>query len=210
MSPKNQRRSKRSGEIACVPRSMKDQVHRFQTWTKLGTYNVGSVNHYYGFLFSLSDLPSTKETDVFALFRQYRINRVTLKFVPLMNVNTAGDWLGPDTYNAMTFNSMTSCAICYDDAGAPTSENDVLRYQNVTLHPTMGKPWEISFSPKVKLDGDNLNRFPAMGGQWIDTASPTAPHYGLKVCIPSVGGGAENDLGIHIYCKYDYSLRTFM
>lgn len=171
---------------------------------------MGVINHYYGFSFALSDLPSTKETEIHTLFRQYRIDRVTLRFVPTCGVNTAGDWMGPSAYNPITFNSLTSIAICYDDDAAPASEADVLRYENVQLHPTMGQPWQISLVPRVKLDGNTINAYPMMGGQWVDTAMWSAKHYGVKICVPSIGGAADNELGFHLYVKYDYSLRTFM
>ncbi len=195
-----------SRQIAKVGRDVNPltyRTHRFSQWTKLGTIPSGSLNHYLAFSFALSDLPGAQETEFAAIFRSYRINRITVKFCPLANVATAQDWL--QTGN--TCNSMTSVAVCPNDDVVPGSEAEVLQFENVTLHPTIGQPWDVSFTPCAKVDTNNLNSMP-VPAPWIDTGNVGVKHYGIKVCVPQTFGTQESIGLISMYVKYDIEFRT--
>lgn len=167
---------------------------------------MGNIAHYYALTFAASDLPNTQETTLAALYNQYRIDRITVRFLPLVTNNTAGDWMANPLDAAVTHQSLTSVAICYDDAVAPANEAEVLEYENVTLHPTMGQPWEVSFVPRMKLDTNTVNSVP-MSGVWLDTGNLGVTHFGIKVCVPTIAGDVESVEGIFLYARYDISFR---
>lgn len=185
--------------------SLASRVHNFAIWTKFITMNVGNTNKYYAFTFALSDLPTDTEVQFQNLFRMYRIDRIDLSFRPKMRTVTASDWVLPA--GPAAFNSTTSVAICYDDAVAPASENDVLSFENATLHQTIGEPWTVSFRPRAKLDTNNVNSVP-LESPWIDTANVGVSHYGVKICVPLIGGPNQDESGIDIYARYHLSFRT--
>jgi len=192
--------------MALLPSRMADRQFRYSQWTKIGTYAYGSLNHYYALTFALGDLPNAQETEFAALYKQYRIDRVTVKFVPYCTNNTAGDWMGNPTDSSVTHQSLVSVAIDYDDNVAPTNEAAVLEYENVQLHPAIGQPWEIAFVPRAKLDTNNVNSV-TVPSPWIDTGNTGVAHYGLKVCVPQIGGDVETVEGIHVYVRYDVTFR---
>jgi len=192
---------------ALLPARMADRQFHYSQWTKLGNYGFGSINHYYAMTFALADLPNAQESEFAAIYKQYRIDRVTVKFVPYCTTVTGGDWMANPADAAVVHQSLVSVAVDYNDNVAPANEAAVLEYENVQLHPSFGQPWEISLVPRAKLDTNNVNSVP-VASPWIDTANTGVTHYGLKLCVPQIGGDVETVEGLHAYVRYDVTFRT--
>ncbi len=184
-----------------------ERIVKYSVWTKLGGYAGGSINHYYAWTFALADLPGSLESHLASIYKMYRLDRVTVKMVPDCTAVTAADWLGAPATFPVVRQSMTSLAIDFDDNIAPVSEADVLRYESCVLHPTFGPTWEVAFEPRAKLDTSNINSVPVKS-PWIDTGNTGVTHFGVKVCVPAIGGAVDGvEIG-SVYVRYEISLKT--
>jgi len=190
-----------------LPGRIAERTFKYSIWTKLGTVAMGNLAHTYSFTFAIADLPDTQEVSFAEIYKMYRIDRITCKFVPVVTNVTGSDWRGSNPPGPVVHQSLTSAAVQFNDSVTPANESEVLGYENVALHPTFGQPWELSFIPRAKLDTNNVNSIP-VASPWIDTANLGVAHYGLKICVADIGGYEETTLGAALYVRYDLSFKT--
>ncbi len=196
------RRQGAPGNLISTQNALASRIHSFKQWTKFGSMNLGNVATGYAFNFALTDLPGAQETEFQALFRMYRIDKVDVMFVPKASSATIGDWMSP-----VVFSGVTSVAVCYDDVVAPAAETDVLQFENVSIHRSVGDPWTVSFKPRAKFDTNNINSAP-VESPWLDTANLAVAHYGIKIWNTILGGSVAAYAGIDMYACYHISFRT--
>ncbi len=128
--------------------------------------------------FTLSALPSS--TEFTALFDQYRIVQVTVRFLPLAGVGSGS--------------SPLITAIDYDDSSTPVAVTDLLQYDShVMTQP--GVTLERTFTPRVSTavySGTFTSFASAPNSLWIDVASPNTQYYGLKLAVAAASGSTAN------------------
>lgn len=162
--------------------------------TKAST-NVG--NNYIAYSFQLSDLPSY--TEMTALFDQYKIDEVSMHFI-----SQAGGACGP--YSLSTPDLIL--AVDLDDNNVPTAVNDLLQYENCQIqHANRDK--HLTLKPRFATAAySGAFTSYANNAGWIDCASPSVQHYGVKGCITQDSGAAGDRVAYNIYATYKISFRS--
>lgn len=125
--------------------------------------------------FSLNQLPNV--TEFTQLFDQYRINKVVLKFLPVINqINVdanSNNMIVPFFYTV----------IDYDDGSAPTSGADLQQYASCKVV-SANKPFTRVVIPRtstpVYRSGVSAAYLSNNARQWIDCNYVDVPHYGVK------------------------------
>lgn len=134
---------------------------------------AGAPQASYGsFSFTLGQLDISAALST--LYDQYRILGVDITFKPQYNVDQA------NTVNSFLGELLT--VIDYDDATVPSSITTLRAYESVVVSNTMTKQHR-RFVPKMALaaySGSLFNAFANQSGQWLDLASSSIPHYGIK------------------------------
>jgi len=110
------------------------------------------------------------------IFDQYRIAHVSVDFIPLL---------------ATLSTSPLYTVIDYDDSNVLTSLAATLEYSTLQIS-QQGQQQTRVLSPRVALSAYTgaFTGFANQGGQWIDAASPTVQHYGIKWYFPSLAGAS--------------------
>jgi hypothetical protein len=113
------------------------------------------------------------------LFDQYRIDCIVAHIVPSNNA------IQVPTQSTTEFVNLY-CVIDYDDATSLSSTPSYREYDNcIELSP--GESCKRVFQPRASLSAYAAGAFGAysnVGGMWIDTASTSVQHYGLKIGVP--------------------------
>jgi len=115
---------------------------------------------------SLFGIGTTAET----LFDTYKIQELTIRFIPLGTLPSGGG------YNPLL------TVIDYDDAGVLSSFVQAQAYDTCQETP-MGQYVERTFVPRVALQANSTGNVFAGSSQktsWIDCSGPTVPHFGVK------------------------------
>lgn len=192
------------------PSGYKQNVYKFMRKTNMGhdTFTLDGTNGYYasgGISIALSDLPNA--TDFTGLFDQYQIRYVkfyfvfrgiTLTMVESYNWNSAG---------------MPSLIFTrdHDDITPPAATEvgyDELRQSNNAKehHFTPDRRvFKTGLKPSILVDIDNGGTAIAQGvkwDQWIDCATTTIPHYGIKYVIRIPSNGTSTAMGGQIFDIY--------
>jgi len=116
-------------------------------------------------------------------FDQYRIHSVRFTLAPLQNA------IGLTT-NSTTTMVPVYCVIDYDDASALGSAGAAQGYTNcVVLEP--GESLERVFVPQCALAAYSgaFTSYATVKRQWLDAASSSVQHYGVKLWIPADTAG---------------------
>jgi len=126
----------------------------------------------------LNDLPDP--TDFTNLYDQYRILQAEIRYIPIY---------GPGEFPGNIYS-----VIDYDDANTIGVFES---YQYESLQVTgLDQAFVRTFTPKVAEIVYNGNLTVAYGQprgpRWIDVASPSVPHYGLKLAITTITGAPAN------------------
>jgi hypothetical protein len=127
---------------------------------------------------AFTNLPNN--TEFSALFDEYRINKVVVKFVP----NFTGSDLNPNA----SFNSLPNIytILDYDDNNTPANLDELLQYPNMKM--TRGHAIHTRiFTPKVCLDVGGSNAVAPKAKQWLDLSFASIPHYGMKWWLDASG-----------------------
>jgi len=162
-----------------------------------------SVNSYFSMAFSLQDL--SQAATLTALFDQYRIDKVVVKFVPqaqalnVMNVASPNNSV-PALYAVLDF----------DDATALTSLAAATQYDNVQIVP-YGEGLDItvwpSNTPALYASGA-FSGYEVQKAQWVDCANTAVGHYGIKGLVTSLLALSTSNVVWDIYSKYYVSFRN--
>lgn len=132
-------------------------------------------------VFKLSDVPSV--TDFTALYDQYRIVAVSVKFIsayPELNAQP------PNTSQWGLFYT----ALDLDDAGTPTQD---LLHENATMiatHPTQNVTRRLVPHTAGAAYSGAFTSYSNKVGDWIDCSSPNVEYYGVKYLLQFVIGSA--------------------
>lgn len=166
-------------------------------------------SYFFALVFTLSDLPQVASFQ--AVFDSYRINKVTVKFIPLQNVSPlkSADTAGA---NQNGVNQDLETVIDYDDGNILTSRSAALEYDTYKVTPCYAKHVR-TITPKM-----SMNAFKTSGTtigyiqeakQWIDAAYADVEHYGIKGCIPRYSINATQDIqsAWRVYATMYFSCR---
>lgn len=136
---------------------------------------------YFSIKFTLSDLPQA--TTYTSLFDAYRINKVVVKFIPVLsNYNQPGNTAG----NLAAEPQWLSTVIDYDDSTVLTTEGALLEYE--TMKQTQPSRKHVrTLVPAVamsayKTSGTTIG-FAQKRKMWLDSAYTDIEHYGVKGLI---------------------------
>lgn len=160
--------------VVDVPRMRvkRDKVHTFVRTSNRVTITASTTVDQSGtYTVSLSDFPSS--SDFTNLFDEYRMVQFTFEFFPSSPTMSA-----PPIYTAVD----------PDDAAAPTSADSLRQFDTCLIVPS-GRFFERTFTPNVSTALYGGGAFTSYGTispykTWIDNASPSVLHYGLKYYWP--------------------------
>ena len=129
--------------------------------------------------FVANDLPQW--TTFAALFDQYKITCVVLKFWPAASQATY------NTSNPPAVQTFFANAIDYDDVNAPAGLNYILQYENAKKWPCLTsrtKPYKVVIRPHLAMSAFIASGSVASayntGSRWLDCAQNTVLHFGFK------------------------------
>jgi hypothetical protein len=156
------------------------RLYSFHRGIDLGIISASvTVETFTSYTFTLSALPDS--TEFTALFDQYRIMQVRMEFTPLFT-DTSATVAYPPLYTV----------IDYDDANSITGAQ-ANEYDSVMYTPT-GTYFERVFNPRIAIAAYS-GAFTSFGqpkaGTWVDCASPSVIHYGLKTVLPVAGAANQ-------------------
>lgn len=175
-----------------TPRS---QVHSFVRQQQFTTVVTATTDTHLAYSFALSDLPNS--TEFTSLFDQYKLKQVEVVMLP-----SASATLPPNGYTGTALN-MT--VIDFDDATALSIPASYMQYDNCMVHPC-GEVIRRVFKPKVAMAvySGAFTSFAEAPDVWLDVASPSTAHYGLKIFL----GANANPVQYIIMVKYWIDLRA--
>lgn len=119
-----------------------------------------------------------------ALYDQYRIDKVQVIIGRTNNQQSAGN----STQNLTFPSQQLWYVVDHDDATVLTSLTDIMQYQGAQCKNIMDNgEVKITFKPRIAVAAYAAGVFTSFSNQsagWIDAASPTVQHFGLKLVIP--------------------------
>jgi len=150
--------------------------------------------------FQLSNLDNSSSFE--NVWDQYRIDAIRMTCKPQQNA------IG------LTTNSTTSlvplyCVIDYDNTSNLGTAAAAREYDNViVLEP--GESFTRVFQPRIALSAYSgaFTSFANMAPQWIDCASPSVQHYGIKILVPGVTAAQTMLQSWDITYEYYISFRS--
>lgn len=181
----------RYSSLRLVKRQMSrdTKVYRFRrvaNFTRIDSTSSGLTDQFGSYQFKLSDVPNVSEFQ--NLFDMYRIKAIKMVFYPTnTSVSISG---GGTAVNIVTPRFIS--VIDEDDASAPTTQEELFQYQTCKIT-TVNKKHTIYFKPKVAQEiynGASTAYAVPSGTPWLNLASTTIQHYGVKWCMESAGSTA--------------------
>lgn len=126
--------------------------------------------------------------DIANLYDQYRIKYIEFKVVYSNNSSNNAN----TSSTIQTYLPMIILAKDYDDSNAATY-NDLMQYQKqINMQLGNGKPMVMRLKPRPQNSMYNSVATtaygPSVSNQWISTAYPDVPHYGVKLAWYGSGG----------------------
>lgn len=192
-------------KVARRPRPMvrlSNNLHHYKRTVELDAIFADPLGHSFGSLqFTLGQLPNVSEFT--ALYDQYRINKIKVVFVPALSGMDAN---APSTqYYMPNLHSVVD----YDDATAPTSMAQLFQYPR--LKRTRGlRDHKQYFSPAVSVEvyqSGISTSYSAKWKQWLDLASTSVPHYGVKYGIDPGNPAGGNQWAWRPYVTFYFSCK---
>lgn len=142
---------------------------------------------------TLQDLPNS--TEFTSLYDRFKISGISFKLIPRINVAAVGTPAPP-----------SQIFTCLDfDGNGPTTLSALQQYQNLRMTRGMSTHKRY-FKPALLMmayqSGTSTAYIPKWN-QYVDSANPTTPHYGLYGVIPNCGAAIPYDLEATYYisCK---------
>jgi hypothetical protein len=134
-------------------------------------------------------------------YDQYRIDAIRFNVVP--RNNAVGVQIGL---------SDLFLVIDYDDSTALTSTAQAQAFSTV-MKLAPGESASRTFSPRIAVAAYNgaFSGFLNQGPQWIDAASNTIQHYGIKIYVPATGVVGQTvfqqwDINIEYFISFKHSI----
>ncbi len=171
-------------------------IHKVSEWVDKGAItSTSAVYGYYGFNFTLNDLADV--TSYTATYDQYRISLVECFFKPCTQPSVA----------AGSQYAFLHIATDYDDSTAPSTPGQLLSYANCTIL-SPGESHARSFQPHVALAAYSgaFTSYANDKNRWIDAASPSVQHYGLKCTVTQ--STSTNVQTWYLYVRYHVELKN--
>jgi len=153
-----------------TPRIKQYQVHTFQQSYEVLTAHVSNsvAPTYRGFTFLFSSLSDSYNWA--QVFDQYRIDFVEVWYVPGVTDITGASNLG-----------LLTTAVDYDDATAPASVAGMLNHEDsLTTRGIAGHYHKFKPHVAIATYSGAFSSYGNVQSPWIDVASPSVEHYGLK------------------------------
>lgn len=158
------------------PRNYAGQIYRVCQWASETTVSQAAVSpSFAAFNFQLSTMP--QHATFSSLFDQYRITRVSIQFRPMFTAMP----LQPSLTVSVP---LIYTVVDYDDSSTPTAIADLREYQNCNVHEY--ESFTHEFTPHIAMAAYSSGGFTSYANQtmqWLDIASPSVQHYGLKLGI---------------------------
>lgn len=128
-----------------------------------------TANQFGYFNFSLSDLPNNGE--ITAMFNQYKITGVKLRFIPMQGTETS-----PGSTNLMN-----ALAVQVDKSvrGVPASFDEIIEASNAKVFSAAQKGFSIWISRPLAA-ATIASSSALLTNSWIDSDKTDAKHYGLR------------------------------
>lgn len=145
-------------------------------------------------VFRLSAVPNAGEFT--ALYDQYQIKGVKISLIPRYTESSAG-------VAGQVIGNMWS-ALDYDDASVPANVDTLLQYQNVK-RTRMNQVHSRFLRPMIANEIYNTGVATAYAPKrnvWIDCASDTTEHYGIKFWFDSSAAGVTFDVQVKFYLAF--------
>lgn len=176
------------------------KVYHFKRTVQLASITGGLAQQFGALTFQLDDLPNY--TEFTNLFDDYRINAVSLKFIPNRNSSDfAGGVAPPGISNFYT-------VFDYNDATVPGAVNDLMQYPNLKITQSsrmLTRTLRPASLDVVSAGGTTASVNPKWK-QWLSTASPDVNHYGLKYCLDAFS--AANAVTYQVYATFYISCKS--
>jgi hypothetical protein len=127
-----------------------------------------------------------------SLFDSYRIVRVEVMIIPRGITSSTGT--NPGRFTTV---------IDYDDAVSPTNEAECLQYANALTSSGADGHYR-SFTPCVALAAysGTFTSYESETAPWIDVASSTVQHYGLKWCWSPTDSTYQKDVIVNFHTEW--------
>jgi len=171
------------------------------------TFNSGELptlpsDQGYATVFLLSALPNFAEFT--ALFDQYRIEKVSMKFV----LDIADGAL-----NSTTKYPRIAIAPDFNNQNAPSSEDILLQYPQCQIYQFSATNRELSVDIKPMVAATVFrtgitSAYTMQTPGWLDVATSDVPHYGLRYYISNHNTTAFGSTRIRTYLKYHMAFRN--
>jgi hypothetical protein len=171
-----------------------NSVHRFIQTTDNGVVfsSNASIPTFYARAFTFGDV--VQQSSFATLFDQYKIAEVEVWISPVISAASASV-PAPVTWYSV---------VDYDDATSPTALSTFQQYTNVVTTPTTSGHY-IRFKPHVaeSLYSGAFTSFGNIKAPWIDVASPSVQHYGIKVgCnVSATTINFQLQMRLHFECR---------
>jgi len=146
---------------------------------------------------------TTKASNYQAIYDEYRITRVRVRFVNLYNDSLVS------TGYANISGAFAAC-IDWDDAVTPTGYVDILNHQNVKSGNTL-RSYTFDFQPKALFGAETTSIVPGapVKSPWLDTAQGTILHYGVKWMLDPLSNTVTGNTDLYtVWSEYDIEFRN--
>jgi hypothetical protein len=171
-----------------------NKVHSFIQSLDFGNVVTTSntVPTFYSRAFTFNDVQQV--TSFTSLFDQYKIDLLEIWFQPEVNL-TSGAVSNPFWYSVVD----------YDDATTPTGLNQLQQYTNV-IETTFRDGHYMRFQPHVAVAAYSgaFTSFLNQKSTWIDSASPSVQHYGIKAGM----NVTPSTINLHLCVRIHFSCRN--
>jgi len=179
-----------------IPRSFgspNQKVYYFKRFTTLGTIVVTSAssNVYGASVFSLDQLPGY--TEYTNLFDFYKIKAIKLSFIPTSNVTMQTGNSSTTVANTI-YNNRIFTVIDYNDAGIPTSVNELREYSNCKWSPN-NKIHKRYIVPNPLADATDDSTISLQNKPWVPSTNYAMDYYAIKWAIENTSAG----VGVELY-----------
>lgn len=151
-----------------------------------------SVSTFRSYAISVSNFSDIVE--MASVFDQYRITYVECKFVPNITEALSSTPLSGGVYSVIDL----------DDANLFTSVTDALDYNSLQTWKPM-ETIQVAFRPRVAqavFGSSVFGSFANTVAPWIDAASATAEHYGLKIAIGTTTTAVTYSPFFRVHCEW--------
>jgi len=173
-------------------RKFRTPKYHFKRGADLISYTGSGAALYAGWTFALASVINPVEFT--ALFDQYRINAILVKFHYRLDPGAAVYGIGASYPRLYTVKD-------YDDATAPTTVSELREYSKCKLSIlNPNKPLMFKIKPCVK-NSVGLNSTPKWK-QWLDCSINNTQHFGFKWCVDNLPSNSILEVEIVYYLSF--------